>query len=223
VYTLDATLGIPLVLLFLRAAHATAMRLNATLLIDSGYYGDPPQWQIWGAQATAYTLVLLLMKATNLGVLAALYTPLARVSSALFATFAQHRHLELLLVMIIVPGVFNTCQFWVRNVVCSFLCVSVSLYVHLTWTLLGCCCCGLRVLDLRFASEVRRRALEIPRAARHARREAPDPPPLPAAAQQRDRANRDDVERAQPRDSALRRNSQDAFNHAIGTLSVLTY
>uniref|UniRef100_K3WI25 Uncharacterized protein n=1 Tax=Globisporangium ultimum (strain ATCC 200006 / CBS 805.95 / DAOM BR144) TaxID=431595 RepID=K3WI25_GLOUD len=113
VYTLDATLGIPLVLLFLRAAHATAMRLNATLLIDSGYYGDPPQWQIWGAQATAYTLVLLLMKATNLGVLAALYTPLARVSSALFATFAQHRHLELLLVMIIVPGVFNTCQFWI--------------------------------------------------------------------------------------------------------------
>lgn len=122
-YVVDATLGLALTIVFLRIVHACAVRYAITDLVDSGYYGEPPRWRVWRTQFAGYMVALLGMKLATFAFIWCLYRPFALGSKALFAGFESHRHLELLLVMVILPGVGNSFQFWVR------LCVSVTLTV----------------------------------------------------------------------------------------------
>lgn len=111
---MDGTLGLVLVIVFLRGVRACAVKFAFQDLVDSGYYGEPPRWRVWWKQLGGYLGAFLLMKLVVFTLTWALYKPLVSASNALFAGFASHRHFELLLVMVILPGVCNSFQFWVR-------------------------------------------------------------------------------------------------------------
>lgn len=157
-YLLDGTLGIVLVIFFLRSVHSLALRYNVADVIDSGYYGDPPRWRVWWSQLCGYLLALLLMKLTNFLLLLGLYRPLVSASNHLFASFANHRHLELLLVMVILPGVCNSFQFWVRS---SHLRMSSVDVIGDEEANVSLSLSRVVIVDLRLALEMRRRVLEI--------------------------------------------------------------
>ncbi|TYZ57013.1 hypothetical protein PybrP1_003279 [[Pythium] brassicae (nom. inval.)] len=114
-YLGDMTFGLALVISLLRLVRALAVRFNVRDLVDSGYYGDPPSCRVWCAQLCGYMAALLLSKLTMFAALWVLYRPLASGSKALFAGFESHRHLELLLVMVVLPGVCNSFQFWILD------------------------------------------------------------------------------------------------------------
>jgi hypothetical protein len=113
-YVLDATVGLSLVVLLLRLVHLLAERFNWENIVDSGYYGDPPRCRVWWRQAMAFLTVIATMKGLDTLLLWLLCPWLAPLATQLFQSFSHHRHLELSVVMIIVPGLSNAVQFWVR-------------------------------------------------------------------------------------------------------------
>lgn len=113
-YLVDGTLGLVLTILFIRGVRTCAIKYKVVDLVDSGYYGEPPRWRVWWKQLGGYLFALLMMKLVDFLLMWALYTPLVSASNALFAGFASHRHFELVLVMIILPGAYNSFHFWVR-------------------------------------------------------------------------------------------------------------
>lgn len=114
-YVLDATVGLVLVVLLLRLVHLLAERFNWENVVDSGYYGDPPRCRVWWRQAVAFLAVIATMKGLDTVLLSLLCPWLAPLATQLFQSFSHHRHLELSVVMIIVPGLSNAVQFWVRS------------------------------------------------------------------------------------------------------------
>ncbi|RLN96923.1 hypothetical protein BBJ28_00003384 [Nothophytophthora sp. Chile5] len=69
--------------------------------------------RVWWRQFVAYLAALLLTKVADLLLLWALLPGVARFATKLFAAFTRHRHLELSLVMLVVPGCCNAVQFWI--------------------------------------------------------------------------------------------------------------
>ncbi|KDO35089.1 hypothetical protein SPRG_01154 [Saprolegnia parasitica CBS 223.65] len=114
-FLMDATLGTLLVLILLRQMKKLATRLQWTSIMHSGEYGDPPSFRIWLKQLLAYVVLLLTMKVLVLLLLYAAYKQLAALATSAFAVFAHHRHLELVLVMILGPCAINVIQFWVLD------------------------------------------------------------------------------------------------------------
>lgn len=110
---LDSTWGVGLVLVLLHVFHYVADRLELPDVTDCGYYGDPPRWSVWGKQLGVYLLALVLMKLVNGWIIWACYVSVAGLGDEIFASFANYRHLELMLVMVIWPGCFNAFQFWI--------------------------------------------------------------------------------------------------------------
>lgn len=133
-YLGDITFGLVLVIALLRLVRWFGVRFNVRELIDSGYYGDPPSWRVWTVQLGGYMVALLVAKLAMFAALYVIYRPLAAGSKALFAGFESHRHLELLLVMVILPGVCNSCQFWVRSVRTSVAMTTLLSSTDTTWT-----------------------------------------------------------------------------------------
>ncbi|KAJ0401649.1 hypothetical protein P43SY_001281 [Pythium insidiosum] len=111
-YMLDTTCGVLVLIVVLRAMQWLAESCRWRDLQESGFYGDPPRLAVFAKQLAAYSVAVLLMKMLTALVILAYYEPLAAFATRLFSSFTQHRHLELLLVMIIIPGCFNAFQFW---------------------------------------------------------------------------------------------------------------
>ncbi|TMW56048.1 hypothetical protein Poli38472_008696 [Pythium oligandrum] len=112
-YMLDTTWGVVVILIFLRLIHSVAEHFKWREVLESGYYGNPPQFRIWAKQLVAYALAVILMKTVDSLLILWYYPSVASFATHLFASFTHHRHLELLLVMIVIPGCMNTFQFWI--------------------------------------------------------------------------------------------------------------
>ncbi|GLD94145.1 hypothetical protein PINS_up002756 [Pythium insidiosum] len=112
-YMLDTTCGVLVLIVVLRAMQWLAESCRWRDLQESGFYGDPPRLAVFAKQLAAYSAAVLVMKMLTALVIFTYYDPLAAFATRLFSSFSQHRHLELLLVMIIIPGCFNAFQFWI--------------------------------------------------------------------------------------------------------------
>lgn len=100
-------------IVFLRGIDKVAARFGLVDIARCGDYGDPPQLRIWWTQFFAYLTALSLMKMVDVLILWSFFTDIAYFSTKLFSAFAHHRHLELSIVMLVVPGCCNTAQFWI--------------------------------------------------------------------------------------------------------------
>ncbi|OQS03532.1 hypothetical protein THRCLA_04154 [Thraustotheca clavata] len=114
-FLIDATLGTAIILMLLTQMKRLAMYYNLTSIQRSGEYGNPPSFEIWGKQLTAYLLLLLTMKSFLTLLMYSIYKSIASVATSIFSIFAHYRHLELVLVMIIGPCIINVIQFWVLD------------------------------------------------------------------------------------------------------------
>ncbi|GMF13691.1 unnamed protein product [Phytophthora lilii] len=112
-YLIDTTWGGFIMIVFLRMIDKVAARFGLMDIARCGDYGDPPQMRIWWTQFFAYLVALSLMKMVDVLVLWAFFQDIGYFSTKLFSAFAGHRHLELSLVMLVIPGCCNSAQFWI--------------------------------------------------------------------------------------------------------------
>lgn len=112
-FVIDVTFGTFLIYHLLRVVESLAKRLNWTRLGSTGNYGNPPNLAVWGAQLATYVAVLAMMKVIVTIFLSIAHEWISVAATSMFQMFAHHRHLELMLVMVVGPCLLNSIQFWI--------------------------------------------------------------------------------------------------------------
>ncbi|KAJ1885200.1 hypothetical protein LPJ66_010236 [Kickxella alabastrina] len=113
--TLDCTLGVLIVTGFLTLYGNIAQRLQITGL-ESGYYGDPPNWRRWIKQASIFCASMVSMKLTVI-LLIALMPFLVAIGDGILkpVQMLHSPHFEIIFVMAIWPLTLNIFESWVLD------------------------------------------------------------------------------------------------------------
>lgn len=114
-YVVDSTIGTTLNLAFLHCFEKAIARFPACGTMDFGDYGDPPSLKIWGGQLAVWLTIVVLGKIIILTVLFHFLKPIDSAMQSVFSVFKNEPELELVMVMIIIPTILNTVQFWVTD------------------------------------------------------------------------------------------------------------
>lgn len=97
-------------LTYMKYAHNISMQI-----MNFGDYGNPPQLCIWFPQLIVWMCIVVLAKFFTLYMLFQFIYPLNDLISVLFSVFHDKPEIELVLVMVIIPTIMNTIQFWVTD------------------------------------------------------------------------------------------------------------
>jgi hypothetical protein len=135
-YLVDATIGLLLRYILLRGAERVAnqQRLDeascarakgrtglvyrlVVAMASTGEYGDPPSTFVWIAQVGVWIGVVVAAKAITVLLELTVVHPLAAVGLALMRPLRNSPRVELAIVMVLVPTVFNAAQMYVVDVI----------------------------------------------------------------------------------------------------------
>jgi len=83
--------------------------------LDSGNYGQPPQWRPWIMQTTSWVSICILAKLLLAVALVILRNWLPHVGAFMLLPFCRLARLKLVVVMMVTPTVLNTIQFLVQD------------------------------------------------------------------------------------------------------------
>ncbi|KAI7829205.1 vacuolar membrane protein-domain-containing protein [Kickxella alabastrina] len=113
--TLDCTLGVLIVAGFLTLYGNIAQRLQITGL-ESGHYGDPPNWRRWIKQASIFCASMISMKLTVI-LLITLMPFLVAIGDGILkpVQMLHSPHFEIIFVMAIWPLTLNIFESWVLD------------------------------------------------------------------------------------------------------------
>jgi len=114
-YAIDSFFGTLLAFILLKTFNAVFKQLDIPALYKSGEYGDPPDLCIWFGQFLVWICIIAIVKTVFLLVQLQIQDPLASLGDWLFGPVAAHPKLELCVVMVMCPFVFNAIQFWVSD------------------------------------------------------------------------------------------------------------
>jgi len=114
-YFFDTTVGLFLSLVFLQYALGEAKRRNIESLMHSGVYDGPDGMKHWWHQLIFWVVILSICKIILLLLLWAFSPALALLGLFLFKPLEGNNQLELVFVMIILPGVLNVFYFWIAD------------------------------------------------------------------------------------------------------------
>ena len=114
-YVVDSTIGTAINLSLLRIFEHIVRRNPHCTKMNFGEYGNPPQLTIFFPQLCVWLTIVLLGKSMILFCMFQLIDPLNTFISRLFKIFHDQPRLELVVVMIIIPTILNTVQFWVTD------------------------------------------------------------------------------------------------------------
>jgi hypothetical protein len=111
-FLLDVLLGVPALFLLLRWLEHVAVAFDSPMLKESGNYGEPPRFEVWLVQTSAFTCLVLLAKIAVAALVYACQGAAIAASNWLFTPFRGHPQEELVVVMVICPCFLNMLQFW---------------------------------------------------------------------------------------------------------------
>jgi len=83
--------------------------------MNFGDYGNPPQLCIWFPQLIVWMTIVTVAKICTLLIVYQFILPLDAILTFLFKIFVGQPELELIVVMIIIPTMLNTVQFWITD------------------------------------------------------------------------------------------------------------
>ncbi|KAF2670757.1 hypothetical protein BT63DRAFT_477356 [Microthyrium microscopicum] len=112
---IDTTIGIPILVVFLRILHwlvAKTPLANPPESLKSGVYGHPPSWRWWGKQALIYFLGLLAMKIVVF-LLFQLFPWLGWVGDWALRWTEGREWMQIVFVMLVFPLIMNVLQYWI--------------------------------------------------------------------------------------------------------------
>lgn len=99
----------------LRQSEQWAIYKNWHALENTGTYGTPVNLHIWKQQLGVWLLIILTMKVIITAFVWLLFPLIRDAGTFLFQRLEDHRRVELVLVMIVGPGLMNLVQFWVQD------------------------------------------------------------------------------------------------------------
>lgn len=126
-YVVDCTLGTAINLGFLylferlqqhlrQNSSATGGNIQQCInILEMGDYGDPPQLSLWIPQLLLWLTIVIVGKILTLFLLMAFITQLDAALTFLFQGLKNHPKVELLMVMVIIPTILNSAQFWITD------------------------------------------------------------------------------------------------------------
>ncbi|KAJ2665359.1 hypothetical protein IWW48_000248 [Coemansia sp. RSA 1200] len=114
--TLDCTVGILFVALYLRLFERLAAWAGATKGLESGDYGTPPDWRRWAKQATIFCASMVSMKLSVVALIA-LFPALVVIGDVVLkpVQMADSARLQIIFVMAFWPLVLNIFESWVLD------------------------------------------------------------------------------------------------------------
>mmetsp|Transcript_69217 Transcript_69217/g.184477 ORF Transcript_69217/g.184477 Transcript_69217/m.184477 type:complete len:234 (+) Transcript_69217:81-782(+) len=108
----DTTIVVLLNFLLLRFLESYAAK-EFNLDITSGDYGDPPSWRRWAIQTSLWLSVVIVCKVLVMGLVLIFETPLGELGQLVLSPLCFNPHLELFIVVVLLPLLLNAFQFWV--------------------------------------------------------------------------------------------------------------
>merc|ERR1719162_939596 len=112
-YFVDTTVGLFLSVILLQAALGWAKDRKIESLMNTGVYDGPQGMKHWWHQLIFWMIILSCCKVILLFLLWFFSPALAVVGNFVFGPLEGNNQLELLFVMIILPGVLNVFYFWI--------------------------------------------------------------------------------------------------------------
>ena len=112
-FTLDVTIGTFIVYFLLLRSEKISKERKWPSLEVSGEYGDPVSYNIWGKQMALWIGIQIVMKIAVTTIIYVFFRWISVIGTSIFSIFKNHRHFELLVVMIFGPCGLNAVQFWV--------------------------------------------------------------------------------------------------------------
>jgi hypothetical protein len=114
-YVVDSTLGTFMNILLLRCFERCLLWCPGCTVLRFGDYGTPPQLLIWFPQLVVWMIIVVIAKILTMFLLFQFLAPLDVIISTVFRIFTGYPELELVTVMVIIPTIMNTVQFWVTD------------------------------------------------------------------------------------------------------------
>jgi hypothetical protein len=111
----DTSIGVCGNLCLLKAMKTLADLYNLSSLQNTGFYGEPLSYSVWGKQLAAWVLIIVLVKAVLGSMMFGMREPLAKVGDAIFSPVSGKPDAELAIVMIGCPMLMNMLQFWIQD------------------------------------------------------------------------------------------------------------
>lgn len=114
-YTVDVTFGLVLAILFLRLLDHVANERDWVSLRHSGVYDGPDALVHWTHQMLAWLVILTIVKIIVAFFMWLASPILAQLGAFLFAPLQYNIRVELVFVMIVLPGILNVIYFWITD------------------------------------------------------------------------------------------------------------
>mmetsp|Transcript_9205 Transcript_9205/g.12179 ORF Transcript_9205/g.12179 Transcript_9205/m.12179 type:complete len:226 (+) Transcript_9205:117-794(+) len=114
-YAVDSSLGTLFAFILLVFFNAVFRLLDLPRLYKTGEYGNPPNFCTWLMQFIIWMCIILIVKMTFLIFQVQFEHHLSTVGSWLFLPLSDYPKLELTIVMVICPCIFNVVQFWIAD------------------------------------------------------------------------------------------------------------
>lgn len=114
-YVVDSTVGTFINIVLLKLFEHFMKRFPDCTVMNFGDYGNPPQLCVWFPQLIVWMCIVVIAKLLTLYMLFQFIFPLNDIISVVFSVFHDKPEIELVLVMIIIPTIMNTIQFWVTD------------------------------------------------------------------------------------------------------------
>jgi hypothetical protein len=114
-FVLDSTLGTFVNLSILHLIESYTRSRPSLSYLKFGDYGNPPNIISWGAQLLIWLVVVVLGKIVCISILLNFAGPLNRFIVFVFQGVHSHPEIELIVVMIIIPMIFNVASFWITD------------------------------------------------------------------------------------------------------------
>ena len=114
-FSIDTSLGVVLNLLLLRLLSLAAKKRGWTALQNTGFYGDPVDYEVWAKQLSAWLLIIPLVKLVLLLFISVLIVPLGWYGSFALGWLQGTPRVELAVVMVLCPCAMNVGQYWVQD------------------------------------------------------------------------------------------------------------
>ena len=113
--SIDTFITIFLNFILIDAVEQFAKKKNIESLERSGDYGNPPKKDWWLKQLAVYCLIVTVAKMTMFMFVFLARNPLNNFGLWMWSPLKNYPNTELILVMIITPGLMNAWQFWVTD------------------------------------------------------------------------------------------------------------
>ena len=114
-FVLDSTLGTFVNLGLLQLVENVIRSRPSLNFLQFGDYGDPPSLGRWSAQLGIWLILVILGKLVCISILVKFSGALDAMISYIFQDLRSRPQSELIVVMIIVPGIFNVISFWITD------------------------------------------------------------------------------------------------------------